>query len=222
MNNQKASIEHGKTTKMKIVRKCQSGSCVDGCDMEWYEGARQVLKLNYINPFMFANAMRDLLEHGRGKFCNLLIVGPANCGKTFLLKPLHIILQAFINSANGKCDWVCADQAEVIVSQDIRWSSELICWKDLLLLLEEENVKLPSSKNQLVTDICINTDIPIFATSKEKIEFVGKHNTRDAREKEVMDFRWNIFGFTHRIPQADQKIITPCPRCFTELVLLCS
>ena len=56
MNNQKASIEHGKTTKMKIVRKCQSGSCVDGCDMEWYEGARQVLKLNYINPFMFANA----------------------------------------------------------------------------------------------------------------------------------------------------------------------
>ena len=36
----------------------------------------------------------------------------------------------------------------------------------------------------------------------------------------MMDVRWKIFDFTHRIPQVDQKIITPCPRCFTELVLL--
>ena len=220
MNNAKASIEREKLTRMEILRKCQSESCVDGCDMEWYECARQVLQLNSINPFVFADAMRQLLEHGRGKFRNLLIVGPANCGKTFLLKPLEIIFRAFTNPANDKYAWVGADQAEVIVLQDFRWSSELICWKDLLLLLEGENVKLPSPKNQFATDVCINTDIPVFATSKAKIEFVGKHNTRDDRETEMMDVRWKIFEFTHRIPQVDQKIITPCPRCFTELVLL--
>ena len=188
--------------------------------MEWYECARQVLQLNSINPFVFADAMRQLLEHGRGKFRNLLIVGPANCGKTFLLKPLEIIFWAFTSPANDKYAWVGADQAEVIVLQDFRWSSKLICWKDLLLLLEGENVKLPSPKNQFATDVCINTDIPVFATSKAKIEFVGKYNTRDDRETEMMDVRWKIFEFTHRIPQVDQKIITPCPRCFTELVLL--
>ena len=106
------------------------------------------------------------------------------------------------------------------VLQVFRWGSELICWKDLLLLLEGENVKLPSLKNQFATDVCINTEIPIFASIKAKIEFVGKHDTCDDRETEMMDVRWNIFDFTDRIPQADQKIITPCPRCLTELVLL--
>ena len=86
MSNAKASIEREKLTRMEILRKCQSERCVDGCDMDWYECARQVLQLNSINPFVFADAMRQLLEHGRGKFHNLLIVGPANCGKTFLLK----------------------------------------------------------------------------------------------------------------------------------------
>ena len=52
------------------------------------------------------------------------------------------------------------------------------------------------------------------------IEFVGKPHTRDDREAEMIGVRWNMFEFIHRILQADQKIITPCPRCFTELVLL--
>ena len=109
--------------------------------------------------------MRDLLAHGRGKFRSVLKVGPENCGKTFLLKPLETIFWAFTDPANDKYAWVGSDQAEVIVLQDFRWSSELTCWKDLLLLLEEENVKLPSPKSQLPTDVCINTDIPIFAAS---------------------------------------------------------
>ena len=41
--------------------KYQSESCVDGCDMEWYESARQVLQLNIIKPLHFADAMNDLL-----------------------------------------------------------------------------------------------------------------------------------------------------------------
>ena len=58
INNAKASIEHEKLTRMEILRKCQSESCVDGCDMEWYECARQVFQLNSINPFVFADAVR--------------------------------------------------------------------------------------------------------------------------------------------------------------------
>ena len=75
----------------------------------------------------------------------------------------------------------------MIILQDIRWSSELIDWKDLLLLLQEEPVKLPSPKNQFLTDVCIKTDRPIFVTSKVKIEFLGKYNMRDNRETEMMN-----------------------------------
>ena len=205
---------------MEILRKCQSEICVDGCDMEWYECARQVLQMNSMNPFMFFDPMRDLIERGRGKFHNVLIVGPTNCGKTFLLKPLEIIFCVFTNPANNMYTWIDADQAQVIVLQEFRWNSELIFWKDLLHLLEGENVKLLSPKIQFVTDVYINTGITIFATRKAKIEFAGKHNTRDDRETEMINVRWNIFEFTYRIPQPDQKIITPSPRWLTELVLL--
>ena len=40
--------------------------------------------------------------NGRGKFRNVLIVGPANCGKTFLLKLFKIIFRAFTNPTINK------------------------------------------------------------------------------------------------------------------------
>ena len=59
---------------------------------------------------------------------------------------------------------------------------------DLLERLREgELVKLPSPKNLFASDVRIKKDITVFATSKNKIEYVGKHNTRDERETEMMD-----------------------------------
>ena len=127
MNNAKASIEREKTTRMEILRNCRSDSCVNDCDMEWYECARQVLQLNSIKPLCVCWCYEG---RGRGKLQNVLIVAAANCGKKFLLKLLEIIFQAFTNPANGKYAWAGADQAEMVVLHDFRWSSELICWKD--------------------------------------------------------------------------------------------
>ena len=116
-----------------------------------------------------------------------MIVGLANCGKTFKLKPMEQIYYAFFNPANNKYAWVGTDQTELIDIQYFRWSLELIYWKDLVHLLDGEIVKPPSLKNPSVSDACINKDLPIFATSKSKIEYVGKHNTRDERETKMMD-----------------------------------
>ena len=70
--------------------------------MEWYICSREILQKNSINPYFYADAVRDLLIHGRGKFRNVTITGPANCGKTFMLKPLEIVCHAFSNQANDK------------------------------------------------------------------------------------------------------------------------
>ena len=97
-------------------------------------------------------------------------------------------------------------------------------WVDLLERLTassgDEPVKLPSPKNQFATDVCMKTDIPIFATSKAKVEFAGKHNMRDNRETEMTDVRWKVFEFHHRIPQHEQKNIILCHRCFVTLISL--
>ena len=48
-----------------------------------------------MNVYVFAGAVRELLIKGRGKYLNAMIVGPTNCGKTFLLDPLNVIYDTF-------------------------------------------------------------------------------------------------------------------------------
>ena len=120
MQNTKVTLVREKISRMQVLEKVRLNSCVDGCDMEWYICSREILKKNSINPYVYADVIRDLLIHGRGKFRNVMITGPANCGKTFMLKPLEIIYNAFSSPANDKYAWVGADNAEVIILQDFR------------------------------------------------------------------------------------------------------
>ena len=219
MENAKTQLVREKVSRMEILRAILDSDCVEGCDGEWLQCANEVLRNNHIHPFVFAADVRNLLTNGRGKFRNLMIVGPANCGKTFLLSPLQHIYKCFSNPANDKYAWLGAEESEVIFLNDFRWSSEMIAWKELLLLLEGQTVHLPSPKNHYVRDICISTDVPIFATGKARITFVGKYNTNDERETEMMAARWKVLDFSYQISEQDQKAIKPCSKCFAELVL---
>ena len=50
--------------------------------------AKEILRLNGTREEEFVGAVNLSLQHGRGKFRNSMIVGPTNCAKTFILKPL--------------------------------------------------------------------------------------------------------------------------------------
>ncbi len=50
----------------------------------WFNEARQVLRSNSINSFVFADALRQANIMERQKGNNILLVGPTNCGKSFL------------------------------------------------------------------------------------------------------------------------------------------
>ena len=168
METAKKYIQGEKKSRMKILHeKLGTDYCPD-CDKLCLKCALEVLR-NKVHPFVYAAAVRQLLINGRGKFRNLLIIGPANCGKTFMLKPPESIYDVFLKPANDKYAWVGADSAEVILLQDFRWSREMIPWNDLLLLLEGETVKLPAPKNQFSSDVIIAKDMPIFASSKSRI-----------------------------------------------------
>ena len=91
---------------------------------------------------------------------------------------------------------------------------------NLLLLLDGETVKLLAPKNQFSSDIVIEKDTPIFATSNSRIAYVGKFNASDERETEMMAIRWKVIEFKHQIPESEQKRVQPCGRCFAELALL--
>ena len=108
----------------------------------------------------FSQAVSDLLDNGRAKYRNVLTVGPANCGKTFMLKPLNLVFDCFNNPASTTFSWVGAEQAEVIVLNDFRWNSKLIEWSDLLNLLEGEPVHFATPKSHYAKDVLLDQYLP--------------------------------------------------------------
>ncbi len=214
------TLERQSIPRMEIIRQNVKKDCVPGCSGLWLKSAKEVLRNNKVHSYVFADAVRLLLEKGRGKYRNILIVGPANCGKTFLLEPLKQTFSTFLNPATTTYAWLGVENAEIILMNDFRWSRELIAWNYLLLLLEGQGLHFPAPKSQYAHDIFLDRDTPIFATSKSRVEFAGKYNASDPRETEMMEARWRTFQLTYQIPEGEQKSIVPCARCFAELVLL--
>lgn len=65
------------------------------CHGQWLSCAREVLQRNGVEEGYFPGRVYELLEKGRGKYRNIMIVGAANCGRTFLHNPLNIIYNTF-------------------------------------------------------------------------------------------------------------------------------
>ena len=210
-------LERASKTRMEILKCFLEKECVAGCNMQWLTMARDILSRNNISEAEFCEAVRCLLSKGRGKYRNILIKGPANCGKTFMLDPLNSIYRSFKNPATTSFAWVGAQNCEIIFLNDFRWSEKVIPWHDLLLLLEGQTVHLPAPKSHFPEDIEFVKDAPIFCTGKEELVYV-RGGVLDERETEMMRVRWKIFNFHAQIPRTEQVDILPCPRCFAELM----
>ncbi len=144
MKTASATLQRKKASRIDLIWNAADGECSLSCDGKWLECAQEVLVNNKVHPILFAAAVRELLLLGRGKYRNVMIVGPTNCGKTFLLRPLELIFKIFSNPAADRYAWVGAEHAEIIFLNDLRWSKELIEWKSFLLLLEGDRVNLPA------------------------------------------------------------------------------
>ena len=156
---------------------------------------------------------------GRGKWRNLMIAGPANCGKTFLLLPLTTIFKTFSNPATTTFAWIGVQDSGIIFLNDFCWSSEIIAWKDLLLLLDGQIVRFAAPKSQFARDIVLEKNTPAVAMSIAPIMHTGRCTSTSSRmEDDMMDSRWRVFEPRHQIPQSEQKEIPLFGRCFPELV----
>ena len=218
MENASEVLERSKLSRVEILENVLDNPCNEHCNGRWLQCAKQLLTWNDISIDVFTKAVINLLEKGRGKHRNILIKGPANTGKTFLLNPLNVVFKSFSNPASSTFAWVGAEKAEVIFLNDFRWNHQIIQWHDLLLMLEGQPVHLPAPKSHFCKDLEFDADTPIFCTTKHDFVYV-KAGVIDERETEMMAVRWHSFQFRKQIAQRDQITIPTCARCFTELIL---
>ena len=127
----------------------------------------------------------DALKRGRGKYRNVYINGPANCGKTFLLSSLKLIFECFVNPTSGTFAWLGIENAEVVWLNDFRWKPSLIPWCELLQVLEGDTVHFPAPKNVMTKDIILDKNTPFFATSDAPLALI-KGGTIDEINTEMM------------------------------------
>jgi hypothetical protein len=140
-------------SRLEHLQVAFEGDCILNCNKKWLDLARNILMRNNIEISEFVGAVRLLLEKGQGKYQNILVTGPSNCGKTFILNPLNVIYDTFSNPASTSFTWVGVESCEVIFLNDFRWSAQIIPWHNLLLLLEGQMVRFPAPKTHYAQDI---------------------------------------------------------------------
>ena len=82
---------------------------------------------------------------------------------------------------------------------DLRWTAEIIPWSEFLNILEGQTVDLAAPKSHFAQDIILSGDIPIFPTSIEMVQFVGKSNHVQGKNT-MMAARWKEVKFKAPIP----------------------
>ena len=218
LNEAQKRLKRANKTRIELLEESAASACVDGCQGEWLSAAKEILVLNGIGIQDFSSALHDALKRGRGKYRNVYIYGPANCGKTFLLSPLKKIFECFMNPASGTFAWLGIENAEVVLLNDFRWKPSLIPWCELLQVLEGDTVHFPAPKNVMNKDIVLDKDTPFFATSDAPLALI-KGGSIDRINTEMMQVRWNTFQLHRQIPQNEQKEIKACNSCFAKLII---
>ena len=145
-----------------------------------------------------------------------MISGPANCGKTCMLKLVRDIFNCFVSPATGTFAWVSAENKEVLFLNELRWTGKLMPCGDFLNLEEGLPLHLPAPKTYFAEDILWTRKTPIYATSIDQIIKL-ENNKLDVGETNMMKKRSNYFEFYK--PVKNPKETPSCPTCFANLML---
>ena len=89
MNNATNLMVRQQKTRFQILSDSTNSEFDESCDGQWLTKCLDTLDKNNIVRDDFSDALFNLINFGRSKYCNLILVGTANCGKTFLIKPLQ-------------------------------------------------------------------------------------------------------------------------------------
>jgi len=225
--NAKALMANENVNRISLLQDKAKEDCA--CEGKWLQCAKEILEKNNINQEFFAETVFRAIEKGRSKHTNILITGPADCAKTFILEPVcSLFPDIFQNPASSTFGWIGVKKSNLIFLNDFRWAPRkkggYIDWADLLKLLEGGHVTLPAPMNSNSAHIEVTKCMPIIATSSEEVHYWINHpdepmTDRHRVENEIMKSRWHVFKFNHQFKKEDKIDVIKCAVCFSKLIL---
>ena len=222
-------IRRKNKSRLEILNEAKLQACdvdpvtKESCNGLWLRCALETLDHNNVTRKHFARLVLNNLEHGRGKGRNLMICGPTNCAKSFMLLPLTKIYNCFNTPSQGTYNWVDAPQKEIIFLNDIRYDQDgekrVMPWNMFLNLLEGVTVNISMPKNFFSKDYEWSERQPIFATADKEIIRI-RNGTIDDGETQQMAQRWVLIKFKHQYLGEDVNYdVISCKSCFAKLLL---
>ena len=214
-------INRLRKSRIELLEEELNGKCIDSCEGRWLKGAKQLLQQHEIEKRSFCNVIYSALEKGSGKYRNVYIHGPANCGKLSIVSPLKVIYNVFSNPTTGSFAWIGAEEAEIIYLNDFWWHPKIIAWPKFLQALEGDTVHLLAPKNLYSKDIELSRDTPFFCDLRCPVGpsergCDGSHSLSLGNDELSMVF---FFHFWKQIPHAEQEDIPPCRFYFAKFIL---
>ena len=161
---------------MDITHEVSLGWCVQVCHGSWLKYAEEIMKNNKLHPVVFGTAVKELITLECGKYRNIIIVGPSNCGKTFLLKLLESVFknifqnQLQINMLGLELTML-RSFFWIISHGLLRWlSGKVCCYYLKVTRWGYQRLKI------IFHVISKKRDSPVFVTSKCEITLLGKYS----------------------------------------------
>lgn len=215
--NAEKRLQRQEMSRLAILKEtAEKHPCV--CGGSWNDAAVQIITQNGLQNNEVQHAIYRALALGRRKFTNVALVGPRNCGKSFLLAPLCDIYRTFQNpQPGGSYPLVGLLDAEMVYLDDFRYTPDLMRWNIMLIWLGGGAFQVPVPKNVNSCDETYEKSAPVFITSKAPLVKTAD-GCVDEGETEMMDARVNYIRLSAPI-QNPRLDIRNCPRCFANFVL---
>ena len=181
---------------------------------------KQVLRANSLDG-TFQKEVLGALRAGRAKQRNICLVGPTDCGKSFLLKGLRGLFVCYERPDSGSHQLEDLLTAEVLFLNDFEYDSKAPDWMPWAFFkdfLEGSPVKVAVPK-QRGGNTVFEGDAPVFLTSPNEIT-LRKYNREVANETAQMRKRIKYLWLPQEIPEEmRQEVKRVCPHCSARVYL---
>lgn len=207
--------------RLGLLREAARQACTCDTPGQWGHLARATLWRNgLMGPFQ--KAMYDTLERGREKKTNLFLLGPANAGKSFLVKPLTLLFRCYSRPDGGTHQLETLIAKELVYLNDFTWDEKWLGWAYLKTFMEGDHVSVARPKNR-GGNVEFTRDSPIIGTCCAPIQLFarvhGNHFALHQAETDQMDARATYLRMDVPMPADAIVKCNACTKCAAVLYL---